>query len=126
MACPEAYPAARLPRGDANRPLLPRGRRLRPPHPPPPDATRPSRRSWPRPAFCWRPSGPSGGPLGPPARDGGLLRDAQGRVQRGRDAGEDPSGTGDEDAVKITACTYGLYVNRLLGRPQGRIKELWA
>ncbi len=22
--------------------------------------------------------------------------------------------------------TYGLYVNRLLGRPQGRIKELWA
>jgi hypothetical protein len=26
----------------------------------------------------------------------------------------------------VTAYTYGLYVNRLLGRPQGRIKELWA
>ena len=21
---------------------------------------------------------------------------------------------------------YGLYINRLLGRPQGRVKELWA
>jgi hypothetical protein len=29
-------------------------------------------------------------------------------------------------AAKPTAYTYGLYVNRLLGRPQGRIKELWA
>lgn len=29
-------------------------------------------------------------------------------------------------AAKVTAYTYGLYVNRLLGRPQGRIKELWA
>jgi len=29
-------------------------------------------------------------------------------------------------ATKVTAYTYGLYVNRLLGRPQGRIKELWA
>ncbi len=29
-------------------------------------------------------------------------------------------------AAKLTAYTYGLYVNRLLGRPQGRIKELWA
>ena len=29
-------------------------------------------------------------------------------------------------AAKITAYTYGLYVNRLLGRPQGRIKEPWA
>lgn len=28
--------------------------------------------------------------------------------------------------AKVCACTYGLYVNRLLGRPQGRIKELWA
>jgi hypothetical protein len=26
----------------------------------------------------------------------------------------------------MTAYTCGLYVNRLLGRPQGRIKELWA
>jgi hypothetical protein len=26
----------------------------------------------------------------------------------------------------VTAYTYGCYVNRLLGRPQGRIKELWA
>ena len=29
-------------------------------------------------------------------------------------------------AAKVTAYTYGCYVNRLLGRPQGRIKELWA
>jgi hypothetical protein len=27
-------------------------------------------------------------------------------------------------AAKITAYTYALYINRLLGRPQGRIKEL--
>jgi len=26
----------------------------------------------------------------------------------------------------MAAYTYGFYVNRLLGRPQGRIKELWA
>ncbi len=29
-------------------------------------------------------------------------------------------------AAKVAAYTYGLYVNRLLGKPQGRIKELWA
>ena len=29
-------------------------------------------------------------------------------------------------AAKVTAYTYGLYVNRLFGRPQGRIKELWT
>lgn len=29
-------------------------------------------------------------------------------------------------AAKVTAYTYGLYVNRFLGRPQGHIKELWA
>jgi hypothetical protein len=29
-------------------------------------------------------------------------------------------------AAKVAAYTYGLYINRLLGRPQGRIKELWA
>jgi hypothetical protein len=28
--------------------------------------------------------------------------------------------------AKVTAYTYGLYVNRLFGRPQGRFKELWA
>lgn len=28
--------------------------------------------------------------------------------------------------AKVAAYTYGFYVNRLLGRPQGRIKELWA
>jgi len=28
--------------------------------------------------------------------------------------------------AKIAAYTYGCYINRLLGRPQGRIKELWA
>jgi hypothetical protein len=29
-------------------------------------------------------------------------------------------------AAKVTAYIYGLYVNRLLGRPKGRPKELWA
>jgi hypothetical protein len=29
-------------------------------------------------------------------------------------------------AAKMAAYTHGYYVNRLLGRPQGRIKELWA
>src|SRR5829696_830534 len=29
-------------------------------------------------------------------------------------------------AAKITAYTYAFYVNRMMGRPQGRIKELWA
>lgn len=29
-------------------------------------------------------------------------------------------------AAKITAYTYGFYVNRVLGRSQGHIKELWA
>ncbi len=29
-------------------------------------------------------------------------------------------------AAKMTAYTYGLYVNRLIGRPQGHIKALWA
>jgi hypothetical protein len=29
-------------------------------------------------------------------------------------------------AAKVTAHTCGLYVNRVLGRPQGRIKELRA
>ena len=29
-------------------------------------------------------------------------------------------------AAKVAAYTYGLYVNRLLGRPQGCVKELWA
>ncbi len=29
-------------------------------------------------------------------------------------------------AAKICAYTYGFYINRLLGRPQGHLKELWA
>ena len=28
--------------------------------------------------------------------------------------------------AKITAYTFAFYINRLLGRPQGKIKELWA
>jgi hypothetical protein len=28
--------------------------------------------------------------------------------------------------AKVAAYTYAFYVNRLLGRPQGRMKELWA
>jgi len=29
-------------------------------------------------------------------------------------------------AAKVAAYTYGFLVNRLMGRPQGRIKDLWA
>ncbi len=29
-------------------------------------------------------------------------------------------------ASKMTAYTYAFLINRMLGRPQGRIKELWA
>ena len=29
-------------------------------------------------------------------------------------------------AAKIAAYTYAFYVNRMLGRSQGHIKELWA
>jgi hypothetical protein len=29
-------------------------------------------------------------------------------------------------AAKIAAYTYAFLVNRRLGRPQGRIKDLWA
>ena len=29
-------------------------------------------------------------------------------------------------AAKITAYTYAFLVNRMMGRPHGRIKELWA
>jgi len=29
-------------------------------------------------------------------------------------------------AAKMAAYTYAFLVNRMLGRPQGRIKELWA
>ncbi len=29
-------------------------------------------------------------------------------------------------AAKICAYTYAFVVNRMLGRPQGHIKELWA
>jgi hypothetical protein len=29
-------------------------------------------------------------------------------------------------AAKMAAYTYAFLINRMLGRPQGRIKELWA
>jgi hypothetical protein len=29
-------------------------------------------------------------------------------------------------AAKVAAYTYGCYINRMLGRPQGRIRDLWA
>jgi hypothetical protein len=29
-------------------------------------------------------------------------------------------------ATKVVACTYAFSVNRLLKRPQGQIKDLWA
>jgi len=29
-------------------------------------------------------------------------------------------------AAKVTAYTYAFLINRMMARPQGRIKELWA
>ncbi len=40
--------------------------------------------------------------------------------------GETLVGVATRIAAKVAAYTYGCYVNRLFGRPQGRIKELWA
>jgi hypothetical protein len=37
-----------------------------------------------------------------------------------------PTGLATRVAAKVAAYTYGCHVNRMLGRPQGRIKELWA
>ena len=43
------------------------------------------------------------------------------------DAGEDPGvGLATRIMAKICAYSYAFHLNRLLGRPQGRIKELWA
>ncbi len=40
--------------------------------------------------------------------------------------GETLVGLATRIAAKVAAYTYGCYVNRLFGRPQGCIKELWA
>ncbi len=37
-----------------------------------------------------------------------------------------PVGLATRIAAKVAAYTYGPYVNRLFGRPWGRIEELWA
>ncbi len=37
-----------------------------------------------------------------------------------------PVGLATRIAVKVCAYTYAFMVNRMLNRPQGRIKELWA
>jgi hypothetical protein len=47
-------------------------------------------------------------------------------IRPGRDAGDHPRGAAARIVAKIAAYTYALAVNRTLGRPQGRIKELWA
>ena len=43
-----------------------------------------------------------------------------------RNVGEDHYWTASRIAAKIAAYTYAFYVNRMMGRPQGRIKELWS
>jgi hypothetical protein len=48
-------------------------------------------------------------------------------VRAGRNVGDDFGGAGHQDLkAKIAAYTYAFLVNRMLGRLQGRIKELWA
>jgi hypothetical protein len=41
-------------------------------------------------------------------------------------AGKTLVGLATRIAAKVAAYTYGCYINRLLGRPQGRIRDLWA
>jgi hypothetical protein len=36
------------------------------------------------------------------------------------------TGLANRIAAKVAAYTYGCYINRMLGRPQGRIRDLWA
>jgi hypothetical protein len=56
-----------------------------------------------------------------------MLGCPQARLRAGWGAGQDAHWVGHQDLkAKVTAYTYGLYINRLLGRPQGCIKELWA
>ena len=84
-----------------------------------------SERSWQGVRCCWPPNGPSGG------------RRCRQQVEvcfaaLKRVFGMDDTlaktlvGLATRIVAKIAAYTYGCYVNRLLGRPQGHIKELWA
>src|ERR671912_738271 len=61
------------------------------------------------------------------AAGGDLLFEPQAGLRGRGDPGQDPGGVGHQDLkAKMTAYTYAFVVNRVLGRPQGRIKELWA
>jgi hypothetical protein len=51
----------------------------------------------------------------------------QAGLRFGRDFGYHPRGAGHQDLkAKICAYTYAFYINRMLDRPQAKIKELWA
>ena len=67
----------------------------------------------------------------PPARrktaGGGDVLYPQTGLRDRTHAGQDALvGLATRIVAKICAYTYGCYVNRLLGRPQGWIKDLWA
>jgi hypothetical protein len=61
------------------------------------------------------------------AASGDCHLQSQEGIWPGRDAGDHPRGAGYQDLkAKIAAYTYAFVVNRMLGRTQGHIKELWA
>lgn len=63
---------------------------------------------------------------GRPARRGAARRDLLFEPQAGVRAAKTLVGLVARIAAKVTSYTCGFYVDRLLGRMQGRIKEPWA
>ena len=61
------------------------------------------------------------------AADRDLLCDSQAHIfGLGQTLATTLVGLATRIAAKMTAYTYALLINRIMGRPQGRIKELWA
>ena len=60
------------------------------------------------------------------AAGGDRFGEPQAGVPPRRNVGDHPRGARHQDRGEDHAYPYGFLLNRLLGRPQGRIKELWA
>jgi hypothetical protein len=73
------------------------------------------------------PARPAGGEEGSDSKYRDRLFELEGSLWSRRDVGDDHHRAGEQDLkAKMTAYTNAFYINRLLGRPQGTIKELWA